>query len=454
MSLRLRLALALALLSAVATSAVCITSYLSTQDRLYEEIDVGLADGAKFLLSEPSISGGFDPFGRPRRSGSPNNSIPNQPNLRRELERFDFLIVQLIAVDGTVSETSGTGLPVADNDRAIAAAQSGTAIKSVNTSDTVYRVHTVARSGGALQVARDISRTRDVLVSLRNRYLITAIVASALAAALGWLIARSVARPLQRLTQAVEHVSVTGDLETSVGHEGRDEVGRLAQAFNGMTSALSRSRSQQQQLVQDAGHELRTPLTSLRTNVALLKRRDRMTPQQVDSMVTDIDSELGELTGLVNELVELATDSRDDEPVQEVDLQRIGERCAERVKRRTGRDVLMRLSPTVINGQPLSLERAITNLLENAAKFDATGAPIELTITDDRIEVKDRGAGIAAEDLAHIFDRFYRATATRSAPGSGLGLSIVAEIARRHGGEPFATNAESGGAIVGFTFAD
>src|SRR4029079_2614449 len=119
---------------------------------------------------------------------------------------------------------------------------------------------------------------------------------------------------------------------------------------------------------QDAGHELRTPLTSMRTNVALLKRGDRMSPEATKSTIDDLDSELGELTSLFNELVELATDSRDEEPQQDVSLERIAQRTATRLERRTGRSVLIDSDGGMMAGRPVALERAVRNLLDNAAK--------------------------------------------------------------------------------------
>jgi len=105
----------------------------------------------------------------------------------------------------------------------------------------------------------------------------------------------------------------------------------------------------------------------------------------------------------------------------------------------------------VVSAQRLLLERAITNLLDNAAKFDQTDQPIELSALRGRVAVRDHGPGIAPADLGHVFDRFFRAVAARSQPGSGLGLSIVTEVAAAHGGTTFAENHPDGGAVVGFT---
>ena len=275
------------------------------------------------------------------------------------------------------------------------------------------------------------------------------------AAIVGWLIGRQVTRRLVRLTQAADDVAVTGRLDVEVPVSGSDETGRLGKAFNGMLGALARSRDQQQQLVQDAGHELRTPLTSLRTNVSVLRRMDDLAPEAQQQLVDDLESETKELTALVNELVELATDRRDDEPAQECDLGVLCEQAAARVRRRTGREVTVTSDHSMVSCRPSAIDRAIVNLIDNAAKFSpAVPSPdgaIEVDVREGRLAVSDRGPGIPTDDLAHIFDRFYRSVASRSLPGSGLGLAIVRDIVESHGGTVFAEPRAGGGTTVGFT---
>ena len=269
------------------------------------------------------------------------------------------------------------------------------------------------------------------------------------------MIGRQVTRRLVKLTQAADDVAVTGRLDVEVPVSGSDETGRLGKAFNGMLGALARSRDQQQQLVQDAGHELRTPLTSLRTNVAVLRRMDDLAPEARRQLVDDLDSETKELTALVNELVELATDRRDDEPAQECDLGVLCEQAAARVRRRTGREVTVHSDASLVSCRPSAIDRAIVNLIDNAAKFSpatpSVEGAIEVDVREGRVAVSDRGPGIPADDLAHVFDRFYRSVASRSLPGSGLGLAIVRDIVESHGGTVFAESREGGGSTVGFT---
>jgi two-component system, OmpR family, sensor histidine kinase MprB len=114
--------------------------------------------------------------------------------------------------------------------------------------------------------------------------------------------------------------------------------------------------------------------------------------------------------------------------------------------------VTVQRDETVVSGRAAAIERAVGNLVDNALKFDDESTePVEVVQRGGRVEVRDRGPGIAAADLPHVFDRFYRATAARSRPGSGLGLAIVADVAERHGGSVFADARDGGGAVIGFT---
>lgn len=448
MNLRVRFALALGALAAAATITAGVTSYLATRGRLNAEVDTALRETASVANRDVRFERGAPGIDR---FGGVGDRGPSNPGPSPVIELYT---VQRLDSTGKAVMPAAAVLPIDERDVQIAT-QGGSLTRTVDVDGTPYRMLTTASPrGGALQVARELTATQNLLDSLRNRYALLSVVVSAAAAALGYVIARRSTRSLMRLTAAVEDVRATGRLDATVGLEGGDEAGRLATAFNGMLGALARSRDQQQQLIQDAGHELRTPLTSMRTNVALLKRGDRMSKEATQSTIDDLDSELGELTSLFNELVELATDSRDEEPQQDVSLERIVHRAAPRLERRTGRSVLVHSDGGIITGRPLALERAVRNLLDNAAKFDPTGYPIEVTISGGRVEVRDRGPGISPHDLAHVFDRFYRSDLARNQPGSGLGLAIVADIAAAHGGKAFAFNHPEGGAVVGFELDD
>ncbi len=333
--------------------------------------------------------------------------------------------------------------------------------KDVDVGDDVYRVATVSLGGGrgAVQVAQEFSDVEDLLRALQQRTLVLMAAVVIAAGLFGWWLARRITRRLVVLTDAAEDVARTRRLGIQVPVAGHDEVGRLGRAFDRMLGRLAQSEEDQRRLVQDAGHELRTPLTSLRTNISLLRRIDELPPETREELVADLGQEARELTDLVNELVDLAAGQSDTEPPQRVNLADIADEVAGLARRRSGRRIVLRASgDTTTDGRPGMLTRALSNLVENAVKFDQGGtAPIEIVVAGParpgviRVEVLDRGPGIAEKDLDRVFDRFYRAADARSLPGSGLGLSIVREVALAHGGAPFAYRRDGGGTVIGFT---
>ncbi|MFF9088986.1 ATP-binding protein [Streptomyces sp. NPDC014991] len=372
--------------------------------------------------------------------------------------------VQVLGARGQIMDHGNPVLPVTSRDRSTALARTAGRVvqhKDVRVDEDLFRIATVSLGDGrgAVQVAQEFSDTEDLLRALQRRTLILMAAVVVAAGLFGWWLARRITRRLVVLTSAAEDVARTRQLGIQVPVAGLDEVGRLGRAFDRMLGRLAQSEEDQRRLVQDAGHELRTPLTSLRTNISLLRRIDELPPDAREELVADLGQEARELTDLVNELVDLAAGQSDGEPPQRVDLADLAEDVVGLARRRTGRDIVLRTSgDTTTDGRPGMLQRAISNLVENAAKFDRDGrAPIEVTVTGParpgtvRVEVRDRGPGIAEGDLDRIFDRFYRAADARSLPGSGLGLSIVREVATAHGGAPFAFRREGGGAVIGFT---
>ncbi|GAB7103573.1 HAMP domain-containing sensor histidine kinase [Streptomyces phaeofaciens JCM 4814] len=372
--------------------------------------------------------------------------------------------VQVLGADGSLVDRGSPGLPVVAADRRVAAAATAGEMvehKDVDVGADVYRVATVALGGGrgAVQVAQEFSDTEDLLRALQQRTLVLMTAVVTAAGLFGWWLARRITHRLVILTTAAEDVARTRRLGVQVPVTGHDEVGRLGRAFDRMLGRLAQSEEDQRRLVQDAGHELRTPLTSLRTNISLLRRIDELPPDTRDELVADLTQEARELTDLVNELVDLAAGQSDNEPPRTLDLADIAEEVAGAVRRRTGRQILVTASgDTSTDGRPHMLQRAVSNLVENATKFDREGrAPVEIAVKGParpgvvRVEVLDRGPGIAEAELTRVFDRFYRAADARSLPGSGLGLSIVREVALSHGGTPFAFRRAGGGSVIGFT---
>ncbi|GDY32739.1 two-component sensor histidine kinase [Gandjariella thermophila] len=450
MNLRTRFALAFAGVAAAAIAVVVALSYQTTANVLQVNADESFNDTVKDLVGEAQ-AGVLSPASFLLPGGD--------ESVRYRLPRTPLVASQVLNPDGTVAlrEHPAGGLPVTAQDRALAASPAAGQLQGrlVVVEGDQYRLVTVALGGGrgAVQLAQRLTETRQLLADLGRRLIVAGLGVFVAAGLVGWVVAGRVTRRLVRLTDTAENVASTGRLDTPVPVRGRDEVGRLAAAFDSMLGQLARVKDDQRHLVQDAGHELRTPLTSLRTNVAVLRRFEELSPEARQRLLDDLGTETRELTHLVNELVELATEQHDQEAPQRVALAALAERVASRARRRTGREILVDAdADAVVHGRAAALERAMSNLVENAAKFDPGGtAPIELAVSADRVVVRDRGPGIAAEDAARLFDRFYRATAARSLPGSGLGLAIVREVALSHGGTVFAENRSGGGAAIGFT---
>ena len=267
-----------------------------------------------------------------------------------------------------------------------------------------------------------------------------------IAGALGLVVSRAALAPVSRLTETAERVSVTGDLSERIDVSGRDELSRLATSFNTMLGALEESTRAQRQLVADASHELRTPLTSLRTNIEVLAGDRALPPEDRSRLLSDVVEQLEEMTTLISELLELARMEQQTAVPEDVRLDLLVADVIERTRRnRPGVAFRASLEKSVVRGVPGTIERAIGNLLDNAAKWSPPGSDVEVEVRDGRVVVRDHGPGIADEDLPYVFDRFYRARTARGMPGSGLGLAIVRQIAEAHGGEVVAERAEGGG---------
>jgi len=154
------------------------------------------------------------------------------------------------------------------------------------------------------------------------------------------------------------------------------------------------------------------------------------------------------LTALVNEIVQAASGEVEDVEPERVALGPVVSAVADRVARRTGRDVRVESDESTVDVRVDPLRRAVSNLLDNAAKFDTTGGPLDVRVSAGEITVSDRGPGIPAEERSRVFDRFHRTDAARSLPGSGLGLAIVAEVARANGGTVSISDRLGGGTEV------
>jgi two-component system sensor histidine kinase MprB len=300
--------------------------------------------------------------------------------------------------------------------------------------------------GFAIQIARPLTEVDHSLSRIRTYLLIIAAIGIALAAALGLAVARTALAPVRRLTGATENVAKTGDLSERIDASGTDELSRLAASFNTMLAALEESTRAQQQLIGDASHELRTPLTSLRTNVEVLAGGRELPAEDRERLLRDVIEQLDEMTTLVAELSELARGELEPGAAEDVRLDLLAADAVERTRRnRPGIRFTTDFEGSLVHGVPASIERAVANLLDNAAKWSPPDGEVEVAVKDGEVVVRDHGPGIDETDLPYVFDRFYRASSARGMPGSGLGLAIVRQVAESHGGDVRAEPGEGGG---------
>lgn len=427
--LRARLTLVAVLVAVAAILVTLLTSYRTVAPIVGEQIDRSLHDRTETVLA-------LLPAGTP---------LPVRSDMTE----------QLLLPDGTVRVlTPGREpLPVSEADRAIARNAQGSNQTEVVVAGITHGLLTTPNpGGGAVMVGLNYTDVERVDSAFFWRTAgITAIAVGA-AALLSWLAIGRILRPIRRLADATEHIATTQELSTLLPDTGGGEVGELTRSFNTMLAALRLSRAQQQRLVEDAGHELRTPLTSVRGSAELLQRaRGRLDPEDQTRVLATLVQEAKALDALVGELVDLATDQHTAEPETTVQLADLAEDCAQRFRRRTGRTITVTAdSPGAVTARPRALARCVDNLLDNATKYSPQETSIEIGIRRTRLAVRDHGPGIDPADQHAVFDRFYRADRTRSAPGSGLGLAIVHDIVTAHRGTVFATDHPDGGAEVGF----
>jgi two-component system sensor histidine kinase MprB len=364
--------------------------------------------------------------------------------------------VQAVRTDGTVlvPALQTVELPVGDGVIALAKGERQPFWSDVTVDGTHLRVYAFQYGPGtAVQVARPLTEVDQSLEHLGLFLLLIAGSGIGIAAVLGLIVSRAALSPVRRLTETAETVTTTGDLSQRIEVTGSDELSRLATSFNSMLAALEESMRAQRQLVADASHELRTPLTSLRTNIEVLASDRALPPEERGRLLSDVVDQLGEMTSLISELIELARAEQQGAEPEEVRLDRLVSDALERA-RRNYPDVVFRaeFDQSVVDGVPSTIERAIGNLLDNAAKWSSPGAEVALEVRDGTVRVRDHGPGIPEEDLPYVFDRFYRARAARGMPGSGLGLAIVRQVAEAHGGEVVAEQADGGGTQMTLRF--
>jgi two-component system, OmpR family, sensor histidine kinase MprB len=433
MSFRARLALVAAAAVALAVVAASFVVFFIVKDQLRGPIDSSLRHSAEEI----------------EHARSPDDVRRAFQHLQADLGGAPGL-AQGLTTTGQVFPTGGTVvLPIGARDRKVAAGKSAAFLHDLTVQDTHVRMITFQVPGGAVQIVRPLTEVDHTLGRVKTWLILIGGGGIAIAAALGLLVSSAALAPVRRLTRATETVTETGDLSQRIDATGRDELSRLAGSFNAMLGALEESTRAQRQLVADASHELRTPLTSLRTNIEVLASDRTLPPGERERLLHDVVEQLGEMTTLIAELIDLARGEQHTAEPEEVRLDLVAAGAVERTRRnRPGVEFVTDLQESVVHGVPSTIERAVANLLDNAAKWSPAGGNVEVVVQNGTVSVRDHGPGIADEDLPYVFDRFYRARSARGLPGSGLGLAIVKQVAQAHGGTVLAERADGGGTRV------
>ena len=454
MTLRKRLSLIAAASVAVAVTMAVVACYAIVRSQLRNQIDSELSTQAQVVQSGDYHALAQQFPGIPASAGGP---AP---------------YVQAVTPTGHVYGVQGSvspNLPSTAHARAVAAGHGRQYFSDAQVGNTHLRLVTfpltLAASNNAtgaefnenfaIQLARPLNGVDSILSDLRLVLLLVLLAGIALAAILGRMASRRVLAPLAEVADVAQEIGETDDLSKRLRVHADDEVGLLATNFNAMLDRLQASREAldesvraQRQLVADASHELRTPVTSLRTNIEVLLEEVELEPDDRRRLLADVVEQSEELTALVGDLIELARGDQPGANTDDVRLDGVAAECLARARRNApGIHFEATLVPTLMDGAPERLARAINNLLDNAARHSPPGGTVELQVGPQGVEVRDHGTGVDPEDLPYVFDRFFRGRNSRGRQGSGLGLAIVRQVAQQHGGSASVVNAVDGGAI-------
>jgi two-component system sensor histidine kinase MprB len=435
MSLRVRLALATALVVAFSVALASIAIFFSMRADLLRNVDDDLESRAVVVQSNV------------RGASPPSGDLVDQLPLPKFGQPEYF---QLVTAKGRAIRppSESRAIPVDARTREVASGKGRAFFASTSVAGVHARVLTVPIGNkGALQIASPLDRVDRELDRLKLILLLVSLAGIVLAAGAGALVSHTTLVAVRRVTDAAERVTSTLDTSERVPEHGKDELARLAVSFNAMLAALQEAIETQKRFVADASHELLTPVTSLQTNLEVLAKASKLPAQKRRDLIGDVLGELREVRKLIGNLVELARGKSGEERAQ-VRFDGLVSDCIDQATLRYPKlHFVAELEPTTVEGDPDRLERAVGNLLENAAKWSEEGGLIEIGLHGGELSVRDRGPGVSDEDKPHVFERFYRAAAARGRSGSGLGLAIVREIVEAHGGTVEVADAEGGGAL-------
>lgn len=449
MTITRRIALVAAAAVTVTVIVASVAAFFGARSQILGQIDESLTERVEIYSEITSFDIPQDGTGRPRIRDPLAGIAALLP--RETRAAFDTTYLQITTPRGAINfSASELIMPTPE---ATDLTVGNVEIRTEWVDGVHVRIAALAETQPAriVQVGRPLAEADETLAGLALLLFVGSALGILVAAGLGYVVAKSAIKPIGDLEHDVADIASSKTLGGRVVVHGTDEVAQLGIAFNELLDELESAKAQQARLVRDAGHELRTPLTALRTNLEILQRHE-VPAEDRTRMLASAHAEVEELTELVTEVVDLATDRYDEEPVSTVLLSEVVESVADRIDRRKNRSVNIVADDSTVEGKPAALARAVTNIVANADKWCPSEDPIEVTVSDGTVTVTDSGEGFNDDDIGHVFERFYRSDAARATPGSGLGLSIVEQIVSDHGGSVFARNRDDGpGAVVGFT---
>ena len=397
----------------------CFAAFLTTRDALMNSVDASLEQASQspghHLGNDAPYTGSFFELVLPNGETSPSSSVPIDATIMSVAHDKQKQVLRTIQLGNEYYRELIIGLPA---DSLVGCSTSPSGLCQVSTTSAELFVV-------------DITGQVNELGHLIDTLLAVALAGVGLALLLGFFIARAALHPLEEVTNEIEAVADANDMRHRIGAGGVDELGRLRRVFNHLLSTVEDSQVLQRQLVVDASHELRTPLTSLRTNAQVLSRANELSAEDLHQLTHDMVTQVDELAALVTDLGELARGERSEGAIEALRLDECVDECVDTARTYAHiRDITIDavVEPSSVLGRRDRLVRALSNLLTNAVKFTPSGGRILVRTSDGTVSVSDSGAGISDEDRPFVFDRFWRAASARALPGSGLGLSIVAQV--------------------------
>ena len=448
MSLRLRLMLTYGFLLVLALAAFGLTGYVIAANRIYQGVDDTLDARAKLVTSTLQTL------------SAPLSAQDVEAN-RTELEEEASLdaVVQLRQQDGSVVYTS-TGWNVTLPPDIRRSNEGHFMSRKVQGGRMRILYQPLLHDGqmlGTVEVGQSLKETDAALEEIRNVFLAGGFAVCLVGIALVYVLSGRALAPVREVSQLARDIERTADFSRRLpGGGSGGETKELVTTFNAMIERVERTLTGQLAFLADSSHELRRPLTVLRTNVDVLKEPG-LSAEDRDACLAEMRSEAESMSRLLSDLLLLSRDKKQAIARGQVDFTALCEEAASRLRAKDEdrHEIRSDLAPGVrILGDRERLAQMLWNLLENAMNYTPAGGRIGLRLSRAdgvaRVEVADSGIGVSAQDLPHVFERFYRGAAARSmhSEGSGLGLAIARYVAEAHGGGVVVSSGDGGGTVI------